>query len=68
MQEQILILCSTFKWTVEIVPKQRALIAKPAITNSDALAQESRREGWTNARSAVGFCLGSGLFGSYNSD
>ena len=32
------------------------------------LFQESRREGWTDARSAVGFCLGSGLFGSYNSD
>ena len=32
------------------------------------LPQESRREGWTDARSAVGFCLGSGLFGSYNSD
>ena len=31
-------------------------------------SQESRREGWTDARSAVGFCLGSGLFGSYNSD
>ena len=30
--------------------------------------QESRREGWTDARSALGFCLGSGLFGSYNSD
>ena len=30
--------------------------------------QESRREGWTDARSAVGFCLGSGWFGSYNSD
>ena len=30
--------------------------------------QESRREGWTDALSAVGFCLGSGLFGSYNSD
>ena len=30
--------------------------------------QESRREGWTDVRSAVGFCLGSGLFGSYNSD
>ena len=30
--------------------------------------QESRREGWTDARSAVGFCLGSGLFGSYYSD
>ena len=30
--------------------------------------QESRREGWTDARLAVGFCLGSGLFGSYNSD
>ena len=26
------------------------------------------QEGWTDARSAVGFCLGSGLFGSYNSD
>ena len=32
------------------------------------LEQESRREGWTDACSAVGFCLGSGLFGSYNSD
>ena len=31
-------------------------------------SQESRREGWTEKRSAVGFCLGSGLFGSYNSD
>ena len=30
--------------------------------------QESRREGWTDARLAVGFCLGSGLFGSYKSD
>ena len=33
-----------------------------------SLNQESRREGWTDARSAVCFCLGSGLFGSYNSD
>ena len=32
------------------------------------IIQESRREGWTDARSAVGCCLGSGLFGSYNSD
>ena len=29
---------------------------------------KDRREGWTDARLAVGFCLGSGLFGSYNSD
>ena len=29
---------------------------------------KDRREGWTDAGSAVGFCLGSGLFGSYNSD
>ena len=36
--------------------------------SADALNQESRREGLTDARSAVGFCLGSGLFGSYNSD
>ena len=34
----------------------------------DGETQESRREGWTDARAAVGFCLGSGLFGSYNSD
>ena len=34
----------------------------------DTMAQESRREGMTDARLAVGFCLGSGLFGSYNSD
>ena len=34
----------------------------------NSMLQESRREGWTDARSAVGFCLGSGLFGSYNSD
>ena len=33
-----------------------------------SLRQESRREGWTEKRLAVGFCLGSGLFGSYNSD
>ena len=26
------------------------------------------KKGLTEARSAVGFCLGSGLFGSYNSD
>ena len=32
------------------------------------LKQRYRREGWTDACSAVGFCLGSGLFGSYNSD
>ena len=37
-------------------------------TNIVSSVQESRREGWTDARSAVGFCLGSGLFGSYNSD
>ena len=30
--------------------------------------QEFRREGWTEKRSVVHFCLGSGLFGSYNSD
>ena len=30
--------------------------------------QEFRREGWTEKRLAVSFCLGSGLFGSYNSD
>ena len=36
--------------------------------NCMCVSQESRREGWTDARSAVGFCLGSGLFGSYNSD
>ena len=35
---------------------------------SDHSNIEFRREGWTDARSAVGFCLGSGLFGSYNSD
>ena len=37
-------------------------------TNPHGTLAESRREGWTDARSAVGFCLGSGLFGSYNSD
>ena len=31
-------------------------------------SQEFRREGWTERCSAVRFCLGSGLFGSYNSD
>ena len=30
--------------------------------------QEFRREGWTEKRLAVCFCLGSGLCGSYNSD
>ena len=35
---------------------------------SHCIQQEFRREGWTKKRSAVRFCLGSGLFGSYNSD
>ena len=30
--------------------------------------QEFRREGWTEKRLAVHFCLDNGLFGSYNSD
>ena len=30
--------------------------------------QQGPKKGLTDARSAVGFCLGSGLFGSYNSD
>ena len=34
----------------------------------DCMYQEFRREGWTEKHSAVCFCLGSGLFGSYNSD
>ena len=38
------------------------------VVGNEEHGQESRREEWTDARSAVGFCLGSGLFGSYNSD
>ena len=30
--------------------------------------QRLNRKGLSDKRSAVGFCLGSGLFGSYNSD
>ena len=33
-----------------------------------SLEPKINQEGWTDAHSAVGFCLGSGLFGSYNSD
>ena len=44
------------------------LTGSKKLSKKDTLTQESRREGWTDARSAVGFCLGSGLFGSYNSD
>ena len=38
------------------------------ILTNDCQIQEFRREGWTEKRLAVRFCLGSGLFGSYNSD
>ena len=48
-------------------PKQQNL-GRFQIKEVFTCPQESRREGWTDARSAVGFCLGSGLFGSYNSD
>ena len=36
--------------------------------NSIDVAQRLNRKGLSDKRSAVGFCLGSGLFGSYNSD
>jgi hypothetical protein len=49
-----------------IILNDRLGIGKIQLFNSSD--QESRREGWTDACSAVGFCLGSGLFGSYNSD
>ena len=41
----------------------------PKGQSQDALGkqQEFRREGWTEKGSAIRFCLGSGLFGSYNS-
>ena len=42
-----------------------------AQTNSegiDGVTQRLNRKGLSDKRSAVGFCLGSGLFGSYNSD
>ena len=42
-------------------------VEQPALGSDDS-NQESRREGWTDARSAVGLCLPSGLFRSYNSD
>ena len=38
-----------------------------ALKNSNVQYQGPKK-GLTDARSAVGFCLGSGLFGSYNSD
>ena len=52
----------------------RLLTRSPQLVSAEvrifivSMPQESRREGWTDTRSAVGFCLGSGLFGSYNSD
>ena len=47
---------------------EKYTLSKTKKKEAHASAQESRREGWTDAHSAVGFCLGSGLFGSYNSD
>jgi hypothetical protein len=37
-------------------------------TNRPNWLAQGPKKGLTDARSAVGFCLGSGLFGSYNSD
>ena len=36
--------------------------------NSMLSTEQGPKKGLTGARSAVGFCLGSGLFGSYNSN
>ena len=44
------------------------LEAPCGVRQMNGAPQEFRREGWTEKRSAVCFCLGSGLFGSYNSE
>ena len=54
--------------TVKLRAVDRSTIRFWELLDKVNSTQESRREGWTDARSAVGFCLGSGLFGSYNSD
>ena len=51
-----------------LVSKLTSNIEKLDLHDMSFLRDKDRREGWTDARSAVGFCLGSGLFGSYNSD
>ena len=38
------------------------------LNKQDSDIQRLNRKGLSDKRSAVGFCLGSGLFGSYNSD
>ena len=55
-------------WGISILADFRPMGYKHSCCDSLWSRQESRREGWTDARSAVGFYLGSGLFGSYNSD
>ena len=55
-------------WTIYVVFGQEHLMLGTLDDNFDGTDQEFRREGWTEKCSAVRFCLGSGLFGSYNSD
>ena len=42
--------------------------SQKTVNPSGVAASQGPKKGLTDARSAVGFCLGSGLFGSYNSD
>ena len=51
-----------------LVDLKNSYISMVLVLEVAQILHKDRREGWTDARSAVGFCLGSGLFGSYNSD
>ena len=44
------------------------MLLQEALVHSILHKYQGPKKGLTDARSAVGFCLGSGLFGSYNSD
>ena len=49
-------------------PKNPQFIIKSGFKQILFGFKQGPKKGLTDARSAVGFCLGSGLFGSYNSD
>ena len=52
-------------WNRRLIGRQ-TIHATQKFTSMNLL--QGPKKGLTDARSAVGFCLGSGLFGSYNSD
>ena len=56
-------------WTLELAESKKPTLVQcfPRCFSLD-VPNQGPKKGLTDARSAVGFCLGSGLFGSYNSD